>query len=159
MCTLFKNRFGNTAIHMACSYASPSRSALAAVKLLHVNFGVQLESRNINGLDALWPAVAKGDLNAYKYLKSFGGDLEAVNNSNENLIFPAIRSGNFELVKFMLEKDRVRLDKVNKSGETPLHVAARCSILIYSFLLKTQLVDPSVKDSSGHTCSELLVKG
>ncbi len=153
-----KNRFGNTAIHMVCSYASPTRSALAAVKLLHVNFGVLLETRNINGLDALWPAVARGDLNAYKYLKSFGGDLEAVNHSNENLIFPAIRSGNYELVKFMLEKDHVRLDKVNKSGETPLHIAARCSSLIYSYLSKTQQIDLSVKDNSGHTCSELVTE-
>ena len=153
-----RNRHGNTAVHLVCSSASPIRSALPTIKFLYTNYGLALDTKNASGLDALWPAVARGDVNAYKFLKSFGGDLEGLNPNGETLIFPAIRSGNFELVKFMVEKDKLKLDCVNKNSETPLHVAARSNSMIYTYILRTRQVDADAKDGSGRVCADLLTE-
>lgn len=153
-----RNRHGNTAIHIVCASASPTRSALVTIKFLYTNYALPLDTKNASGLDALWPAVARGDLNAYKFLKSFGGDLEAINPSGETLIFPAIRSGNFELVKFMIERDKMKLDIANKMGETPLHIAARSSGMIYTYILRTRQVDVDAKDCQGRRSSDLLTE-
>jgi ankyrin repeat protein len=129
-----RNILGETAAHLLAKGGSVEDSALPSIKHLNKNYKLRLETKDTNSYDAIWYAVRRSDLFAYKYLKTWGCDRNYIDDRGENLVFDAIRTGSLGLVKQMVEYDALDIHLTNCKGQTLQDVAAEHSEEILSYL-------------------------
>jgi ankyrin repeat protein len=129
-----RNFQGETAAHLLAKGGSAKDSALPSIKHLNKHYKLRLETKDINSYDAIWHAVRRSDLFAYKYLKTWGCDRNYVDDRGENLVFDAIRTGSLGLVKQMVEYDGLDIHLTNSKGQTLQDVAAEYSEDILGYL-------------------------
>ena len=65
---------------------------------LHDKLGLVPTIKDKNNVDACWIAAYRGDIRAYKYLKTWGCVGSNTSYKNETILFEAVRSGSLQMV-------------------------------------------------------------
>ncbi len=83
----------------------------------------ELNSVDVDGKSALFYAVAKGNIDAAKWLITYGVDVNIVDNSGQNVLFNTATLGscNIEILKLLIKKG-INLDQEDNLGNNVLNV-------------------------------------
>ena len=111
--------------------------------------GVDIMTRDWDGLTALIPAASSGNLDLCKYLVKEGIDVNAADNSGITALMEASLLGHVKVVEFLLEQAEV--DAQTKSGVTALWLAASEGKADVMKILLKKGADPSVARVDGIT--------
>ncbi|CAB3379555.1 Hypothetical predicted protein [Cloeon dipterum] len=118
----------STALHLACSVASPSAtgttedSALLVRNLLLA--GARPNERNSTRQTPLHIAAVSGHSSAASALLQNGADPDASDVDNNNPLHLAVKSSNLPVARVLLTESTIDAEAKNLRGQNPLHVLA-----------------------------------
>ncbi|XP_014233800.1 26S proteasome non-ATPase regulatory subunit 10-like [Trichogramma pretiosum] len=92
------------------------------VKIL-LNEGANVEARNFGGHSALQYAASKNWKAVLVLLLAKGADVNVADKRGATPLHRAASKGNAEIVRLLLEEDKIVIDKQDAYGNTPLHLA------------------------------------
>jgi ankyrin repeat protein len=116
---------------------------------------LDLETKNSEGMTALFWAVHQGRKAYVKLFLSAGSDPMARSNDGATVLIYAVKLGDLSSFRCILEHAKCKPNAQDRSGRTALSwcamVADECAIAMVSDLLKRPDVDPNWKENSGQT--------
>jgi len=116
---------------------------------------LDLETKNSEGLTALFWAIQQGRKAYVKLFLSAGSDPMARSNDGATVLIGAVKAGDLSSFRCILEHAKCEPNAQDRNGRTALSwctmVADECVIAMVSDLLKRPDVDPNWKENSGQT--------
>lgn len=125
------NASQETPLHRAAEY-----NQTAAIEILLLN-GAKIDRRDKDNCTPLLIAAAKGHLAAIQCLLQHGADIGAVEKNDKTSIYLATEGNSYEALPALVSHgSKELLDRSDRYGNTPLHIAAKKGYLnIVQFLL------------------------
>jgi ankyrin repeat protein len=102
-----------------------------------VGRGALIEATDTNGDTPLCYACSKGYHKAAVRLLQLGADVDRAGWEGTTPLMYAVENDDLELASVLVFQFSARLDPVNVSGETTLHLAAKTSLSMLKFLLQS----------------------
>jgi ankyrin repeat protein len=150
------NRQEERPIHIAANYSNKY-----IIQLLLDN-GADVKLKDKYGNLPIYFASKRGDLYFVKFFQKLGNPLSGVNKNGENLLHAVAKSCTSDkdcadLIKYLIDHG-VNINKINKKGKTPLHLATPISLYTMGRPIVALLqhgANPKIKDNDGNTPLDL----
>eukprot|EP00012_Vannella_robusta_P008421 CAMPEP_0206200928 /NCGR_PEP_ID=MMETSP0166-20121206/11202_1 /ASSEMBLY_ACC=CAM_ASM_000260 /TAXON_ID=95228 /ORGANISM="Vannella robusta, Strain DIVA3 518/3/11/1/6" /LENGTH=235 /DNA_ID=CAMNT_0053619421 /DNA_START=129 /DNA_END=833 /DNA_ORIENTATION=- len=110
---------GNSVLHLAAAGESTTLLKFLTQKVSKAF----INHRNELGETALHWACRQSDLEAVRWLISYGADVKALDYENNTSLFFAVEKGNFQIVEYILKEHQVDINAENTEGQTLLEIA------------------------------------
>ncbi|PSN32251.1 hypothetical protein C0J52_19671 [Blattella germanica] len=114
---------GNTPLHLA----SLNGKENAVLCLLNHQADVHIKNREKN--TSLQLAVEKGSLEITKILIEAGSNINVIDRYGDSILHLAVKKGRIDIIKVLTETGRCEVDIKNSSGDSPLILAVRSSLM------------------------------
>lgn len=166
------NNQGNTALHLACMGILRGRLDIKRLEYMRIidvlwkAHGSLLEKSNKAGETPLLTAACWGYWKAFEYLAKKGANLSAQNSNQDTALHLACQGTmgslscipapqHTQIIEMLIQDKLDLLERPNKSGETPLLVAARCGQFKIVKLLLEKEAYHLASDNEGNTVVHL----
>lgn len=117
-----RDSVGMRPLHWACT-----EGRVACMRLL-VDFGADIDARDLHGCTPCVIASQWGQADAAAYLVKVGADVRILDKNHDSALHWASYKGNLEIVG-LLHHLGLPVDNADAYGQTPLHLAALCGNL------------------------------
>lgn len=151
----WKDKVGSNLLHVAVANESSSEMRLFLLEL-GIDPKAVNESGNAPLQDLMMKAVEQSGLKELQFLKDHEVDIAGWRNEeNENLLHIAAKvRGHGEVLQFLLGLE-MDPNSTDKSGNTPLHTAAKNGYVRGGFILVNYGADTEVENKNGNTPLDL----
>ena len=122
-------------------------------KLSAEDFKKFINEKNEKGVVALHYASFLGNVDIIKYLINYGADIKALTTNDLNVIHYAAQGNqpNSLMYFYLFHRDKIKLEKTDIKGSTPLHWASYSSAFEMALYLLTYGANINSQDKSGNT--------
>ncbi|XP_067661926.1 ankyrin repeat domain-containing protein 50-like [Haliotis asinina] len=134
------DRFGINILHSACLGGD-----VEVVKYVLSQNTLDIDSREQCGRTAVMLAAENGHKDVVELLVDKGADLSLVDETADNVLHCACRGGDAGVVKYILSKNRVDIDRRGLHELTPIMMARRCKHKEVVELLLSKRADGSLR--------------
>ncbi|XP_067661962.1 ankyrin repeat domain-containing protein 50-like [Haliotis asinina] len=134
------DRFGINILHSACLGGD-----VEVVKYVLSQNTLDIDSREQCGRTAVMLAAENGHKDVVELLVDKGADLSLVDETADNVLHCACRGGDAGVVKYILSKNRVDIDRRGLHELTPITMARRCKHKEVVELLLSKRADGSLR--------------
>jgi uncharacterized membrane protein YbhN (UPF0104 family) len=122
-------------------------------KLSAEKFKQFINQKNDKGVVALHYASFLGNVDIIKYLVNYGADIKALTNNDLNVIHYAAQGNqpNSLVYFYLFHRDKIKIEKTDIKGSTPLHWASYSSSCEIGNYLLNYGANINTQDKSGNT--------